>query len=217
MTSLTFDDAKETLDVILSDKNYKHLFNDVEGYLYVEEGCALLALAAKGPGHGNVVEIGSYRGRSTCFLAYGVKISNRGVVYAIDHFEGSPEHKEGALNEDELLLEEKSLLSQFEKNIKKHNLHDHVNVIVSESIIASTFWDGKPIRLLFIDGDHSYNSTKSDFEAWSKYIETGGVLAFHDVGDSWPGVTRFTEELISNNSNYKLKLAVGSLRVFQKK
>ena len=217
MNSLTFDDAKEALSVILSDKSYKNLFNDVEGYLYVEEGCALLALAAKGPGYGAVVEIGSYRGRSTCFLAYGVKMSNRGVVYAVDHFKGSPEHKVGALNEDEILLKEKSLLPQFEKNIRKYNLHDHVSVIVSESKVASTLWDGRPIRLLFIDGDHSYDSTKSDFDAWSKYIETGGVVAFHDVGESWPGVTRFTEELMNNDANFKIKLAVGSLRVFQKK
>jgi hypothetical protein len=41
-------------------------------------------------------------------------------------------------------------------------------------------WDRK-LRLLWIDGDHTYAGTRTDFELFSKYLSNGAVLAFHDV------------------------------------
>ena len=41
--------------------------------------------------------------------------------------------------------------------------------------------DGKQIDFLFIDGDHNYESCKSDWEMYSPLVREGGIIAFHDV------------------------------------
>lgn len=210
---------KKTMDIlnsIRSQPDYQNLFADVSGYLHVEEGCALLALAAGGSGDGEVVEIGSYHGRSTCFLALGLKLRGCGLVHAVDHFQGSPEHQEGEACEDAHLRADGSTLPVFRENLGRNQLLAHVNPIIAASGRAAAEWDGALIRLLFIDGDHSYDGTKADFEAWKQFVTPGGFICFHDVGPTWPGVTRFFEETTVPGTGWSLKLAIGSLRVVQR-
>jgi len=46
--------------------------------------------------------------------------------------------------------------------------------------------DGLKIDYLFIDGDHSYDGVKTDFDMYSKLVKRGGIIAFHDIV---PGLT----------------------------
>lgn len=41
--------------------------------------------------------------------------------------------------------------------------------------------DGNQLDVLFIDGDHTYNGVKHDYELYSPFVKKGGVIAFHDV------------------------------------
>ena len=41
--------------------------------------------------------------------------------------------------------------------------------------------DGNKLDFLFIDGDHSYDGVKRDFELWSSLVKIGGVIALHDI------------------------------------
>lgn len=41
--------------------------------------------------------------------------------------------------------------------------------------------DGEPVDMLFIDGDHSYEGVKADYELYSPLVRPGGIVAFHDV------------------------------------
>lgn len=54
---------------------------------------------------------------------------------------------------------------------------------------------GRKLDLLFIDGDHSYEGVKKDFEMYSPLVATGGTIAFHDIVDgpeaSVGGVPKF--------------------------
>jgi cephalosporin hydroxylase len=58
---------------------------------------------------------------------------------------------------------------------------------------------GRPLDLLFIDGDHSYDGVKKDFEMYSRLVAKGGTIAFHDIVEgaeaSVGGVPRFWREL----------------------
>jgi cephalosporin hydroxylase len=56
--------------------------------------------------------------------------------------------------------------------------------------------DGRGVDFLFIDGDHSYEGVKQDFELYAPLVEPGGVIALHDVNESnWPGVIAFWNEI----------------------
>ena len=190
-------------------------FEPVTGYLSAGEGYALMLLAAHGYGLGEIVEIGSFLGRSTCWLAYGTKTTGREKVTAVDHFRGSPEHQAGKKHECAVLVEDGTTYDRFMENISKHEVADYVAPLVASSEAAAADWS-RPIRLLFIDGNHSYDASRHDFEAWSKHLIPGGYVGFHDI-DGWPGVTTFYGELLENSSDYDEVLAVDSLRVVRKK
>lgn len=40
---------------------------------------------------------------------------------------------------------------------------------------------GRLLDVLFIDGDHSYDGVKKDFEYYSPYVKAGGIIVFHDI------------------------------------
>lgn len=46
---------------------------------------------------------------------------------------------------------------------------------------AAAYFGGEKIDFLFIDGDHSYDGVKADFELFSPMVRPGGVVAFHDI------------------------------------
>ncbi len=188
-------------------------FKDIEGFLEPIEGYALHTIAAFGPGKGEIVEIGSLYGRSTCYLASGSARNGRGVVYAIDTFKGSREHQAGEQGEQAAITTDGSTLKIFLKNIATHRFDEKVKPIVNESSKAVSEWS-KSIRLLFIDGDHSYEATRKDFLHWSPYVPESGLIAFHDV-TTWDGVTLFYNE-ITQLDDWKEVLAVGTIRVIQR-
>jgi predicted O-methyltransferase YrrM len=45
---------------------------------------------------------------------------------------------------------------------------------------------GQPLDYLFIDGDHSYEGVKSDFEMYGPLVRKGGLIAFHDIAEGKP-------------------------------
>jgi cephalosporin hydroxylase len=57
----------------------------------------------------------------------------------------------------------------------------------------------EPVDLLFIDGDHTYEGVKADFETYSPLVRSGGLIAFHDIvpgsEEAVGGVPRFWDEL----------------------
>lgn len=189
-------------------------FAFVGGWLDPIEGYALHLLALDGPGLGEIVEIGSYLGRSTAFLASGSKKSAREKVTAVDHFQGSPEHQPGQQVESDVLKQQGTTFELFLSNIKRLELDDYVTPVVARSEDAARSWQ-KPIRLLFIDGDHSYEESKKDFTLWSKFVVVSGLVCFHDI-HHWPGVTQFYEELMPSSKDFREIATVRSLKVIQR-
>src|SRR5207237_4681329 len=121
--------------------------------------------------------------------------AGRRPVVAVDHFRGSPEHQVGGSHELDAIASIGSTFPAFTKNIGDRDLADWVEARVGASSEMAADW-AEPIRLLFIDGDHSFEVTRTDVECWSRFINDGGLMAFHDVG-VWPGVTAFYDGLIS--------------------
>lgn len=59
-------------------------------------------------------------------------------------------------------------------------------------------FQGEPLDYLFIDGDHTYDGVKQDFELYSPLVRKGGVIALHDVAEHPPSkgceVSKFWNE-----------------------
>lgn len=72
--------------------------------------------------------------------------------------------------------------------------HDKATQDRVESILKR-----KEVDLLFIDGDHTYDGVKSDFEAYSSLVKKNGLIGFHDIvphqRDDACGVDKFWEEI----------------------
>jgi cephalosporin hydroxylase len=89
-----------------------------------------------------------------------------------------------------------------------HDIDTHgARVLLSDSHDPLTFkllvtcLEGQPIDLLFIDGDHSYNGVKQDYEMYSPLVRSGGIVSFHDICHhnlSGVGVEQFWGELNGN-------------------
>ena len=93
-----------------------------------------------------------------------------------------------------------------------------VEWIRARSDEAARNWD-LPIDFLFIDGDHSYDAVRRDWEDWSGHVTPGGHVAFHDalpeaawMDDSY-GSARFVSELLDSQGPWRLVDHVDSLAV----
>ena len=213
------------LSVAASLENAAARVKHVQGWLHRIEGFALMRLVAAShtTAAGEVVEIGSFKGLSACWLAMGAQMlanakitAGCGKIFAVDHFKGSPEHQPGGTHPDPDIARDGTTLNAFRSNIEKAGLTPFVNVIEKPSRDGASSWTGGPIRLCFIDGDHSYEASKEDFTLWSKHVPAGGYICLHDVG-SWPGVTKFAEELANDPaSGYFRVFGVASLQVFRR-
>src|SRR2546423_4977089 len=199
--------AKELAELASRFREIQGWVNDVEGYM-------LYCLARDGEGTGEIVEIGSWMGRSTAWLAAGSRASGRERVHAIDTFDGGPMLK---ADDYPVLKEQGTTYHAFEENLARAGLLDHVEPVISESRAAAARWDGGAIRLLFIDGDHSYEAVEADLEAWLPHIAPRGYVAFDDVHEHYPGVQRLTTEATAENGPLEHLLSVGNIWVTRRR
>jgi len=141
--------------------------------LTVDEKKALFDLAANGPSTGEIVNIGIYLGGSSIILAKASKSKNREKVHSFDI----------------------SLRDSSHEYYVKNDVADWVIPQELESVEAAKNWtlkNDQPIRLLFIDGDHSYEGCKNDILSWSKALAPDGIVAVHDYGNVSLG-SKFSE------------------------
>ena len=161
-------------------------FDSIKGFLDLNEGIALYEEVKRVSENNFCVEIGSYCGKSTCFIGQACK-ENKSKLITIDHHKGSEEQQLGELYFDAEVYDEKlgrvNTLPLLEKNLAEFDLEDVVKPLVMDSISASKIVENNA-DLIFIDGSHTFESAESDYELWKNKIKKGGTLAIHDVYDS---------------------------------
>ena len=195
--------------------------NSVKGFLDHNEGICLYNHALSSSKKGPILEIGSYCGKSTIYLATAAKEYNCSV-YSIDHHTGSEENQVGWEYHDiELFDEETGKINsfpEFMRNLRKANLLDTVIPIVSDSSLVSRDWK-IPLSMVFIDGGHTMEAAFNDFNNWKDKIIKGGILAIHDVfpnpDDGGRPPFEVYRKALSEN-NFKEVEAVKSLRILEK-
>jgi predicted O-methyltransferase YrrM len=186
--------------------NIKKLTRNVEGWLTEGQAVALYRLARAAAGRGAIVEIGSWKGRSTIWLAMGSRQGRGTPVVAIDPHTGASEQKARA---DAVWT-----FDEFQANLKHAGVDDLVRPIVATSEEAARGFD-EPIELIFIDGAHEYELVKLDFELWFPKVIDGGTMAFHDtIGREGP--RRVVEEKVFRSRRFRNVRFVDSMTVAEK-
>lgn len=159
------------------------LLNNVKGFLDSQEGQGLYDIALEASMFGPCLEIGSYCGKSTIYLATACK-ENNSILFSIDHHRGSEEQQPGEAYFDPELFDSKTgqvdTLNEFRKTIKVAGLENTVVPMVCESEVAARLW-ATPLSLVFIDGGHSYESAFKDYNSWARHIVPHGYLLIHDI------------------------------------
>ena len=111
---------------------------------------------------GVIVEVGCYRGKSTCALALHATVP----VFSVDPHIPSDNYPFG---DDDRVA--------WTANLTRFGLSGKVHPVNLKSLQAAAVWD-KPISFLFIDGDHA--QAYDDLAAWLPHVMDGGLVATHD-------------------------------------
>lgn len=147
------------------------------------EGLALYATAAAYADRGPILEIGTYCGKSTIYLAAAARQAGQ-LVITVDHHHGSEENQPGWEYHDPALVDERTgrldTLPGFRATLATAGLEDQVIAVVGRSAQVAGLWRA-PLGMLFIDGGHSDDSVVTDYEGWAPWVAHGGALAFHDI------------------------------------
>lgn len=139
----------------------------VEGWMAEAELRYLARCAVVSP---LILEVGSWKGRSTSALAWHTP----GLVVAVDTWQGSVEHHAELQGKPT-----SGLWWAFQQNTSRF---DNIWPLHANSLAAAKIISKGPMRfdLIFIDASHDYESVKADIEAWVPLLAPGGVLCGHD-------------------------------------
>jgi predicted O-methyltransferase YrrM len=154
----------------------------IEGWLSDDQVARLHAAAQRLPAGGRIVEIGSFRGRSTVVLARGAP--QAAEVVAIDPHAGNDR---GPRELDGYAEEASEDHAAFVANLEAAGVRDHVRHVRARSDDARGDVTG-PIDVLYIDGAHRYVPARDDLRRWGSGVPDGGTLLIHDAFSS-VGVT----------------------------
>ncbi|MGH9139170.1 MAG: class I SAM-dependent methyltransferase [Acidimicrobiales bacterium] len=195
------------------------------GFMPPDDGDALhaaaLAAAEAVPG-APFVEVGSYCGRSTIWLAAAAREAGT-VVFAVDHHRGSEENQAGWEHHDPALVDEQTgmmdTLPHFRRALLDAGLERYAVAVVGQSPLVAEHW-GTRAALVFIDGGHGAEPARGDYEGWAPKVAVGGTLAIHDVfpdpadGGRPPYEQIFVPAIESRR--FTLVSTTGSLRVLRR-
>jgi len=164
-----------------------------------------------------IVEIGSFCGLSTNMITYfKEKYDKKNLLISCDKWIFGGAENEGSLGDSTTIKhsEYREFVKEtFVRNIKMFSRYDLPYTIEFFSDEFFAAWHdlkkcrdilnreitlGGPMSFCYIDGNHSYDYTKRDFENCDTFLEVGGFVLFDDSAGSFPGVTNVIKEVIKS-------------------
>lgn len=146
----------------------------VEGWLSDGQARRLWDAAQRVPSGGVIVEIGSFRGRSTIVLAMASREDVE--LIAIDPH-GGGDRGPNEIAPDRARGESDN--SVFRGNLRRAGVDQRVRHVRAMSSQAVGDVHG-PIDLLYVDGAHRYGPARDDIGTWGARVGAGGTLVVHD-------------------------------------
>lgn len=152
--------------MIIDIPNIRHIL----GWLAIPEAVALQHCTWAVSGMpGDIVEIGSYCGKSTIVIADALRQGCSGLLHSVDpHYENE---KLYGVNSYTMLMD----------NLVKHQVADFVQIHRATSqTVYINMKNTLQLKMLFIDGAHDYQHVLQDYVLWQDMIFSHGFLIFHD-------------------------------------
>ena len=154
-----------------------------------------------------VLEIGSYTGGSTAFFC--TLATERVVSIDLPDAVGCGP----------------TMLQSYQRNHALATRFPHFRGIIGDSHDSETFvsvksaLDGRPVDLLFIDGDHSELGVTSDCAMYGALVRPGGVIAFHDIATTLDprceGIVAFWNKLGGPKVEFHIEATWGGIGALQ--
>jgi predicted O-methyltransferase YrrM len=182
---------------------------DVEGWLTAAQAARLASAAGGVPAGGRIVEIGSYRGRSTIVLA-GAAAPDAEVV-AIDPHLGRDRAPQQRVEDADLGEQD---VAAFRGNLERAGVSGRVRHVRRRSEEALGAVDGG-IDLLYVDGAHSFRFARFDIAHWGDRVVPGGLMLVHDSFSS-VGVTLALLRTTFTSPRWRYEGRAGSLATFRR-
>ena len=182
---------------------------DIEGWLTDAQAEVLSHRARELTPPDQIVEIGSYRGRSAVVLATAAPAGVQ--VVAIDPHAGNdrgPQQIHGSAAEGQRDHE------VFMRNLEVAGVRDQVRHLRRTSQEALSEVEG-PAGVVYVDGAHRYGPARADIERWGGRVRPGGTLLIHDAFSSI-GVTLAIVRLLLFGREYAYAGRTGSLAEYRR-
>ena len=213
----------------------EYLAKDIPGWSPPDQLYTLFSMVLMTAGsEGDVLELGSWCGRSSAALGLAAQLAGSTKVYCVDLF---PERDDWHQNKDgtysmTLRIGDREIRAYHDQTVWKEPFerdiaplykdHDGILEVFKEKIsqygldqvvsaykgTLDTFLASTPanrkFRMAFIDGDHGYDAVCEDIRLVEKVLVPGGWICFDDAFTSYDGVNQAIEELIIANPSYEL-------------
>lgn len=209
------------------------LVKDIPGWTPIDQLYTLFTIALVTPDlDGDIVEVGSWCGRSAVVLGLAAQQLRNTRVFCVDLFPAKSDWKQnsdGTYSFD-LVLNGKQYGGYQEQTVWKETFETQTgriydryesvfdcfketvtnagqdNVIVPHRGDLPSFFDAAPpefkCRLAFLDGDHGYEAVCNDITSIGARLVPGGWICFDDAFTAYEGVNRAITELILSSPDY---------------
>jgi predicted O-methyltransferase YrrM len=168
----------------------------------------LLFRLARDLGPQPIVEIGRFKGGSTLLLASAMH--PEAELWSYDLHVALRADLSGPQLDGELVVA-----------LERSGLRERVHLVVGDSRTVEP--PPRPAGLVFVDGDHTYEGARADYERWRELLAPGGHLLFHDAvdtggyGNHYPGVVRLAGEITRDDSELERRPSAGSIAHFTRR
>jgi GR25 family glycosyltransferase involved in LPS biosynthesis/predicted O-methyltransferase YrrM len=182
------DDIHKTKNLLL--EKLQPQFNEIPGWFSYEQ--LYTEVVDKLPNNANIVEVGTWFGKSTNFMANKIKKSGKRINFTtVDTFKGSPTED---IHNNTLKVFDNDTYSEFmHSTIMLENL-SNINVIKDTSINAKDSFVNNSLDFIMIDAGHTYEDVKSDINAWYYKVKPGGIISGDDYIREFKGVIKAVNE-----------------------
>lgn len=139
------------------------------------------------PGH--ILEIGSFKGKTTVFLSHAIEaLDLKKPLYTVDPY--TNEASEVGCSDENI----DSAYETFRRATADLDNHEHIRAYSDEAL---SHFEDTTFSLVFVDGDHTYEGVMADYRNYAPLLADGGIMVFDDYANpQWPGVGQAVETIV---------------------